>query len=243
MSKAVIYAIIFAAVMASIASILSFNAYLIIFSASSALGLFFLYQLWDVFEALIIKKTGVVQILGDYELEAERVSAVRKSGSHFSAVSAAILRDPPTKEISRENIERIISSSNSPFRFVMQVEKLNQRKISDDLKTKRRLKELELSKTCAKKGSDVTKVVEREIELIETELKSINSGAMPLKTDIYILSFAISESKFAAQERAFAQAKELAGEFSAVLGAGFEVLSGTELISVLRFDLMAGGIP
>ena len=86
-----------------------------------------------------------------------------KKGLHFSAVSAAILRDFPSKEISRDNIERIISSSNSPFRFVVQVEKLNTGKITDDLKTKRRMKEIELSKAKAKKGTDSGKVVEREL--------------------------------------------------------------------------------
>ncbi len=238
MPDMIAYVIIAIAVVASLASILSLNLYLTILSISVSLSLFFLYKLWDIFESLIIKKTGVVQIIGDYELEADRVSAIRKKGLLFSAVSAAALRSFPTKEINRENIERIISSSNSPFRFVVQVERLNTGKITDDLKTRRRMKELELSKTRAKKGTDSSKVVEREIELIESEIKSIGTGAVPLKTNIYLMTFASSESRFAAQERALSQIKEISGEFSAVLGAGFEVLSGTDLISVIKSDLM-----
>jgi hypothetical protein len=238
MQKIPVYALIGVAAISSIASVLSLNLYLIIFSVSATIFLFFLYKLWDVFEAIVIKRTGVVQIVGDYELEADRFSAIRKKGLHFSAVSAAILRDFPSKEISRENIERIISSSNSPFRFVVQVEKLNTGKITDDLKTKRRMKELELSKSKAKKGADSGKVLEREIELIESEIKSINSGAVPLKTSIYVTSVGSSESRFAAQEKALSQIKEIAGEFSAVLGAGFEVISGTELISIIKSDLL-----
>lgn len=238
MPKIIVYVLIAIAAISSIASIISLNLYLTIISISLTICLFFLYQLWDIFEAVIIKRTGVVQMVGDYELEGDRFAAIRKKELHFSAVSAAILKSFPSKEISRENIERIISSSNSPFRFVVQVEKLNANKITDDLKTKRRMKELELSKAKTKKGADSSKVVEREIELIESEIKSISSGAIPLKTNIYIMSAASSESRFMAQEKAHSQIKELAGEFSAVLGSGFEVLSGADLISTLRLDMM-----
>jgi len=238
MQKVMAYGLIALAAISSAASVLSLNLYLITFSVSATVSLFFLYQLWDVFEAVIIKHTGVVQVIGDYELEADRFAATRKKGLHFSAVSAAILKDFPTKEINRENIERIISSSNSPFKFVVQVEKLNTRKITDDLKTKRRLKEIELSKARAKEGTDSSTIVEREIELIESEIKSISSGAVPLKTNIYLMSVGSSESRFAAQEKALAQLKEIAGEFSAVLGAGFEVVTGAELISIIKSDLL-----
>jgi hypothetical protein len=238
MSKYIIFLLIAVDVMASVASLLLFNVYLIILSVSASLLLFFLYKLWDVFESLVIKRTGIIQLVDDYELEGDRISAVRKKGEIYSAVSAAVLRDMPSKELDREGIERIIASSNAPFRFVLQVAKLNTGKIFDDLKTRRRMKEIELSRAGARKGDDPTKVVERELELIEGEIRAINMGAVPLKTSIYLMSFAESESKFASEERALSQVKALAGEFSAVLGAGFEVLNGAELISVMRSDIL-----
>jgi len=238
MEKIVFYALIAVSVISSIASVLTLNFYLIILSVSATVSLFFLYQLWDILEAVVIKKTGIVQTVGDYELEADRFSAIRKKGLHFSAISAAVLREFPSKEISRESMERIISSSNSPFRFVVQVEKLNTGKITDDLKTKRRMKELELSRAKGKKVGDSAKVVEREIELIESEIKSLGSGAVPLRTSIYLMSVGSSESRFAAQETALSQIREIAGAFSAVLGAGFEVISGADLISIIKSDLL-----
>jgi hypothetical protein len=119
----------------------------------------------------------------------------------------------------------------------MQVERLNTQKISDDLQTRRRLKEIELSKTGSKKGPDQSKVIEREIELIESEIDSITSGSTPLKTNTYIISFASSDSRFVSQERALSQVRALAGEFSAVLGASFEVLTGADLIAALRSEM------
>jgi len=237
MNDLLVYLIIGVALMASLAGILLFNIYLVILSFSLSLSMFFLYKLWDIFEALIIKKTGVVQVVGNYEFEGDRVAAISKMGESFLAVSAAILKELPTREISKDSIEKIIATSNAPFRLVMQVEKLNTTKISDDLKTRRRLKEIELSKVGPKKGSDTSKIIEREIELIESEISSINSGSTPLKTNTYLLSFATSESRFVSQERALSQVKAIAGEFSAVIGASFEVLNGADLISVLRSDM------
>jgi hypothetical protein len=239
MKEIPLYIAIGVAVVASVASILLLNVYLIILSLSLSMSLFFIYKLWDVFEALIIKKTGVVQILGNYELEGDRISAVGKRGESFVAVSAAVLKELPSREISKDSIEKIIASSNAPFRLVMQVERLNTEKISDDLKTRRRLKEIELSKTNSKKGPDQSKIIEREIELIESEIDAITSGSTPLKTNTYIMSFASSESRFVSQERALSQVKALAGEFSAVLGASFEVLTGADLLSVLRSEMWA----
>jgi hypothetical protein len=239
MKEIPIYLTIGVAITASIAGIFLLNLYLIIASLALSVSMFFLYKLWDVFEALIIKKTGVVQILGDYELEGDRVAAVSKMGGSFKAVSVAVLKELPSREISKDGLEKIIASSNAPFRLVMQVEKLNTEKISDDLKTRRRLKEIELSKVNPKKGTDHGKIIEREIELIESEINSINSGSTPLRTNTYIMSVAASESRFVAQERALSQVKTIAGEFSAVLGANFEVMGGADLISVLRSEMWA----
>ena len=55
------------------------------------------------------------------------------------------------------------------------------------------------------------------------------------------MSFAKSESKFVAEEKALSQVNALAGEFSAVLGAGFEIVSGSSLISILRSDIFCEG--
>ncbi len=237
MSKAILYAILAISAATAVASLLSLNVYLILFSLSSSLALFFLYKLWDVFENLIIRKTGVIQLVGDYQFEGERVSAIRKTGGSFNALCAAVLKDLPSKEINRENIERIVSSTNSPFRFVIQVERLNTGKIFDDLRTRRKMKEIQLSKIENRNDKNPSKSVERELELIEDELKVISSGSIPLKTSIYLMSFAKSESKFVAEEKALSQVNALAGEFSAVLGAGFEIVNGSALISILRSDI------
>lgn len=233
-----LYLIFALVVCISAASIATLNAYLVLISLSSLMLLFFLYKLWDIFESLVVKRTGVVQVLGDYRLEADRLSGIRMKKGGFHALSAAVLRDLPSKEISKESLERIISGSNAPFKFVLQVERLNTGKISDDLKTRRRLKEMELSKAGSKKGADRSKVVEREIELIESEITSINSGASPLRTEIYLMSFADSESKFVAEERALSQVKAIAGEFSAVMGASFEVVAGADLLRLMEADLL-----
>jgi hypothetical protein len=239
-NKIIIYLVIAIGFGACAASLLTLNLYLIAFCSALSLVLIFLYKLWDVFEAIVIRKTNVVQLLGDYEIEAERLTATRSTAKGFSATAAAILKSPPTREISRENIERIIANSNSPFRLVVQAERLDESKIIDNLKTRRRMKEIELSKARAERGDSSRNVIKREIEVLESEIKAIGAGSAPIETNIYLITSAVSDSKFAAQERAVAQAKELSGEFSAVLGAGFDSVSGTELIRLLCLDSLCG---
>lgn len=235
-NKIVIYLIIAIGFGACVASLLTLNLYLIILCSVVSMTSIFLYKLWDVFEAIVIKKTNVVQLLGNYEIEGERLSATRSTIKGFSATAAAILKCPPTREISRDSIERIIASSNSPFRLVVQAQRLDESKIVDNLKTRRRMKEIALSKAKAERSDSSLKMIEREIEVLENEIKAISSGSTPIETSIYLITSAVSGSKFAAQERAIAQAKELSGEFSAVLGAGFDLVSGSELIRLLCLD-------
>lgn len=242
MENLIFYILIATAILTALASLATLNIYVILFSCLVIVVMFFFHRLWDVFEALIINRTGVVQLIGTYELEGERLCAIKEIGKEFQAISAATLRDFPKKELTKENIERIIAGSNSPFRLVVGVERLNTSKIIDGLKTRRRMKEIELTKAKQSKGKDNSKVIEREISVIEDEITAISTGSVPLKTEIYLLSAARAESKFLAQEHSIAQIRELSGEFSAVLGASFEVISGSELVRLVKSDALCLGV-
>jgi hypothetical protein len=239
--KTVMYVAIGVGVLSAVSSLFVMKAYLIIFSSIVAASMLLLYGLWDVFEAAVVSRSGVVQMIGDFELEGGRLSATRKTPGGFSATAAAQLSASPSKELNRDNIERIVANSNAPFRFVVQAERLSASKILDGLKTRRRMKEIELSKARAKEhdGHSRDKVIEREIELLEGEIRAIANGASPIKVDIYIMTTATAESRFLAEERAQGQIKELSGEFSAVIGAGFEQVSGSGLVRLLKIDSVA----
>lgn len=237
------YCIIGASIGTLLVAVATFNIYIIAFAALVCLASLFLYRFGDIVEALVIKRTSVVQVLCGFELEGEREAAVRRTGRGFTATSAAVLEDAPTREISREGIERVIANSNAPFRLVVQVERLDMTKTLDSLKTRRRMREIELSKARIEERDGAPErgsVIERELELIEGEIREIGSGAMPLKATIYLITTAVAESRFGAVERATSQARELSGEFSAVLGATFGQVSGAALVRLLATDSVNG---
>ena len=218
-----------------VASITTFNPYLMAMCAALTFAALFVYMLRDEVDALVFKKTNLVQVLDGFELESDRSTATRRTVSGFTATAAAVLFGSPDREIKRENIESIIAHSNAPFKFIIHAERMNTSKIIDKLKTERRIKEIYISKT---KNSDSARVkaLEREAEILEREINAISSGAIPIKISSYIMTTAFAEGKFAAREHARAQIRELSGEFSALLGVKFEPISGSELVRLLKFD-------
>ena len=216
-------------------SIATFNPYLIMLCAALSFTALFAYFLRDELDAMVFKKTNLVQVIDGFELEADRSTATRRTASGFTATASAVLFGPSDHEIKRENIESIIAHSNAPFKFVIHAERMNTSKIIDKLKTERRIKEIYISK--AKNGDSAkVKALEREAELLEREINAISSGAIPIKVSSYLFTSAFAEGKFAARERARAQIRELSGEFSALLGARFEPVSGNELVRLLKFE-------
>lgn len=228
--------LIISVMIASLAlSIVTFNPYLIILCAVLSFIALFAYFLRDELEALVFKKTNLVQVIDGFELESDRTTATRRTSSGFTATASAVLCGSSENEIKRENIESIIVHSNAPFKFVIHAERMNTTKIIDKLKTERMIKEIYIGK--AKSGDSAkVKALEREAEILEKEINAISSGAIPITVSSYIMTSAFAEGKFAARERARAQIRELSGEFSALLGARFEPVSGNELIRLLKFD-------
>lgn len=217
----------------------SMNIYAIALSSVSLCLSIFIIKLWYIFDAILFKKSKVVQVSDNYEFESERLTATKIYRDGFTAIACARLSGPPKNAIDNKRIEGIIAHTNAPFRFVVEAERMDSKKIVDGLKTKRAMREIAISKVKSKEfDSARAKILEREIAEIDGEIKSITSGAMPLKLNTYLLTVAASENKVIATERAKSQIKEISGEFSAILEARFEVIEGKELISLLAHDMV-----
>ncbi len=175
----------------------------------------------------------------NYEFESERLSSTKVYRDGFTAIACARLESPPKNAIDGKRIEGIIAHTNAPFRFVVEAERIDSKKIVDNLKTKRAMREIAIGKAKSKESDFArSRMLEREIAEIDSEIKSITSGAMPLRLNTYLLTIAASENKLIATERAKAQIKEIAGEFSAILDARFEVMEGKDLISLISHDMV-----
>jgi hypothetical protein len=199
------------------------------------------YKLYYVIESMLFRHTNLIQVLDGHELSGDRATAIRKVAGKFSATAVALLESNPKLQISRENVENVIATSKCAFKFIMKVEHIDMNKLLDLLKTKRNMKEIELTKLKdAASKSNLLKIntVKRQIDLLNNDIEKISTGSEPLKVSQYIITSAISENRFNAQELAKSQLRSLSSQFSAILGGKSETMVGDELISALKLDLV-----
>ncbi len=222
----------------TVASILTLSTYVIMIGFIIS-GLFIVsYKFNYIIDSFIFKKTNLVQILDGYEVSGDRGAAIRKMNRGYCATAAALLKSNNSNgKISRESIENIVSNSHSPFKFVMQIERINIDKLLDSLKTKRSMLEIELGKIALSGANSArANMLKRHIDQLNAEINQISTGGSPLKLAQYIMTSAISESGFTAQEKAKSQLREITAEFSAIAGSKAEILSGNDLVDLLKFD-------
>ena len=236
----IIYGLLAASLIVSVASLLTLNVALIALSLALILALIVMHKLGYVVEAVIFRRTNIIQVLGNQQLSGDRTTATREVEGGFVATATALLMGDSKETVDRERIEGIIARLNFPFKFVLHVEGIDTKKLLDRLQTMRSMREIELARTGGDgKGANSARVpmLKREIEQIEQDIRSISSG-VPVRLARYVVTSAKSESRFSAEERARSQVRELAGEFGALLNSGFRVLTGNELLDALEMDSM-----
>ena len=232
------YAIICILAILSIASIMTINIYLIIFSLAVSSILIVFYRLHYLVDSVIFRRSNLVQLVGECELSGDRNAAIRRTGSRFCATTASFLTGA-SEPIERSRMENLIANSHCPFRFVVQVERVDLNKLLDRLQTRRSMKEIEINRienSGIKKDSARIAVLRRELEQLIQDIEKASSGGFPLRVSQYILTSAISDNRFAAQERARSQIRELSSQFGALLGSRPEILTGNDLARILEFD-------
>jgi hypothetical protein len=223
----------------AVASIMTLNLIVIIASLAVSMILIAFYKLHYIVEAVIFRRTNIIQIIENSEISGDRSTVIRRLGSSYCSTAAALLHSSSNEAIEKEKIENIISNSRCPFKFVMQVETININKLIDSLETKRNIREIELGRannSGSKDNAAKINSLKRQIEQLDNEIEKISSGDTPLKVAQYIMTSAVSENKFNAQERAKSQLRELASQFGALLGTKSEMLDGNDLIQLLKFD-------
>jgi hypothetical protein len=221
---------------AVIASILTLNIFVIAISVILIFASVVVYKLWYVIDSLVFKHTNLIELFNGYELSKDRNSAIRRKDGRIISTTAALLSAEKEESIEKGDIENIIAHINYPFKFVMQVEKLNVHRIMDRLQTERSLKEIELSRLDNNKSSVRINQLRRELELIQHDMNAIKTGDTPIKLTRYILTTSVSDTFYDAEERAKSQIRELSSQFDALLKSNSRIIVGTELIELLQLD-------
>jgi hypothetical protein len=221
---------------ALVASIITLNPYLILISGLLSASSAFLVKGWDIVESMIFRKTNVVQLFDGYEIGGSRETAVRLFEGHYIATAASSLSIGKIVTVDQKAIENIIAHLDFPFRFVLQAERVDVGKLVDSLKTKRGMREIELSRTSGDKDSRKATAIRREIEQIESDIREIGSSGIPIRAAHYLLTSGSDENRSAAETKALSQISSLSAEFDAALCSRSRILSGGELVSLLKAD-------
>jgi hypothetical protein len=222
----------------AVLSITTLNPYVIVAASSITLVSLFAYKLWYVIEAYVFQHSNIIELVCGYELKHDRSAAIRYYNGRFSAVAAAHLEVGTEVQLDGKKIENIIQHTAYPFKFSLQVERMELAPLLNKMQTKRSMLEIELSRIDVKKQKNIphTEMIRRRIEQIDSDIMRISSGDVPVKASFYVMSSASSQNEYDAEEKAKSQIRELSSHFDALLGSRSKKMEGEELLSLLQFD-------
>ena len=221
------------------ASIATLNLIFIVATALLLIVAVSVFKLWYIIDSLVFKHTNLIEIFNGYELSGDRNCAIRRKDGRISATTASVFTVEKGGEPERAQVENLIANFSYPFKFVMQVERLNVEKVLDELQTKRNMKEIELSRI-GQKQENVPRInhVKREIEQFEHDIAAISGGNAPLRLAYYAMTCAAAETTYDAEERAKSRMRELSSQFDALLKSRSRVVKGSDLLELLKLDSM-----
>jgi len=218
-------------------AVISVNMVIIALAVSATIIAVVFYRMWYFIEDALFKHTGMIEMVGQYELSGSREAAIRSTNDGLIAATAAVLEINNADAVESRKIENIISRVGYPFKFTLQARRQDVNGLVDRIKTRISLKEIQLSRLgTSQKELHRSAQARREVEVLQNDLRNIQLGDAPLRLIYYISTSAVSESRYDAEERAKSQLRELSGQFDALLGSNSRALVGSELLEVLMID-------
>ncbi|MGC8567897.1 MAG: hypothetical protein ACP5RP_00790 [Candidatus Micrarchaeia archaeon] len=236
-----LYAIIAINTLLFLLSILTFNAFAVSFEGFVFLCSIIIYKAWDLIYAIMLKKSKAIEIIGNSKIYGSKSVLVRRSNNKFIATCASYIKISNSfSELNKDALEKIISKLEIPFKISLVVHSVDSNKILEMLKTKKRMKEIQYSslENAPAKGKNSDKIakLKAEIAALDSDIAQIVGGAKPLSIAYYVLTSAVSESRFHAEEEAKLNIKRLSNEFSSILNSSAIILEGADLARIAEID-------
>lgn len=185
-----------------------------------------------IINPILARKFNINLIQEGYLLSENLKVAVKKEQDEFKAKCVCILH--PSSRISgqSEKFEEIIAKSKFPFEFSIQISEIESKKIMDAYETKRRIKEIEISRTSPLKSDSISKL-NRELEVIEGEIQQLALGVTPTKALFKLKCSAKGASQSQAANLATSRMSTLLTLFSTTYNLSANELLGEELLANL----------
>lgn len=224
----------------SLVSIISKSIIGVVVTGAFSIILLTLYLGWDIIEVLIFRHTGIVSIIGNYELGSDRLVATSNSDGSYYSISVSEVFDISRCIIDSKRFERMIEKTNTPFKISIHVEKLKTNRLIEKLETRRYIKEIALSKVIGRSSkSEIKKQhIKDEISYLDHEISELKSGGIPLVTRYYIICAGKSNDRYTSERVALSNMNQISSEFDSSFCVKSKVVSGESLIDFLKLEYM-----
>ena len=213
-------------------SILLGSALALVFSSITLLIYLVYSRSYHILNPILASKYGAVLLSNGYSLSYDNKVAVRAIDGKFKAISIAVLEISSKITNEGSKFEEILSKCKFPFELNIAIKGVELKKVVDSLETRRRIKEIEISKTEATKYQTISKL-KRELNIVEGEIASLTSGKLPVETIVRLSSSSICETEGEAIGSVRNQVIQVCGIFSATYAVGYRLLAGEELLREL----------
>lgn len=212
-----------------IASLLAGNSTILIFSSALLAASVLILHSGHLINSILIKKSGVVVISGNYCLSNNLRSICRQQGSLFKSLSIALLIPQPGQQIRRDSIKELVESLSEQFEFSIEIAEANTGKITESLMTRLRMKEIAFSRI-SNASSPKAALLKRQIELMGNDIRAIEAMGKSFKSVMRIKAISFSADKAEAESTSSKNIEMLASKFSASTGMDCHVLVGERLL-------------
>ena len=214
-------------------SAISGNAYLMAAAAVLLLLAAVYLNSGHIVNNLLIKRSAIVEAYNGYKASSTYDSAVKKMGSGYLGVSAAILLLEKSSEAGQMAMKNLIEGVHEPFKFTIMLKEADKRRIVEELEVKRRMKEILLARTDQKRY-DRANELKREISVLESDIESINRSGKALDVIVGISSFSRSASEAEAAMESASSLRRVVDAFSAAFSIEYRILGGESLLDFLE---------
>ena len=227
--KTAFYMVYSLAVAVLVLSVLSSNSALVAISALSIVLAVALLHSGHILNAILVRRTGVVEVSGRYQLGQDMHSVSCREGELFKAVSVAILHLRDRSSINQALMKDLLDSIDEPFEFSIEMAEINKERLIENLRTKLRIKEIALSRT--KTGQyDRSNWLRRQIDVINSDIASLSAGGKSFEYLIRLRSICVMPDEAEAKMYSARNIQGLASKFSVALSADYEILYGEGLL-------------
>ncbi|MDE1861122.1 MAG: hypothetical protein KGH72_05415 [Candidatus Micrarchaeota archaeon] len=181
----------------------------------------------------LIRRSKVIEIYNGYKLGQDLGYVTKRVGAAYRGVAVAILEPDRKLEGKDISITNLLETIKDPFEFAIALKQIDKKALVEPLETKRRMKEIELSRASAASYAKINKL-KREMELLESEINHLVKSGNSFEILVRIKATTVSESEIEAGKEAARSLDSIAGKFAATFGVDYEILKGERLLNELE---------